>query len=164
MASGKRSSIPQSVYLDSTVPSYHCDTRPELASYAETTRLWWKEESGNYDVFTSEYTLAELGRGEYPGKEEALGLVRDVPVLASDSEVERIAEVYMKEYVMPTGAAGDAFHLACASYHKMDYLLTWNCNHLANANKDHHIRVTNSRLGLFTPRIVTPIQLFRERF
>jgi hypothetical protein len=64
---------------------------------------------------------------------------------------------------MPKDAAGDAFHLACASYHKIDYFFTWNCNHLANANKRDHILITNAKLGLFTPQIVTPLELFKEK-
>lgn len=64
---------------------------------------------------------------------------------------------------MPAGAAGDAFHLACASYNKIDYLLTWNCNHLANANKDRHIHIVNTKLDLYTPKIITPLQLFSEK-
>jgi hypothetical protein len=63
---------------------------------------------------------------------------------------------------MPADDAGDAAHLAVASYHGVDYLLTWNCRHLANANKFEHIRVINRRLGLMTPELVTPEQLFEE--
>jgi hypothetical protein len=63
---------------------------------------------------------------------------------------------------MPADDAGDAAHLAIASYHGVDYLLTWNCRHLANANKFAHIREINRRLGLLTPELVTPEQLFME--
>ncbi len=55
--------------------------------------------------------------------------------------------------------AGDALHLALASYHKCDFLVTWNCRHLANANKFGHIRRVNSLLGLFVPALVTPLEL-----
>jgi len=63
---------------------------------------------------------------------------------------------------MPRVLKGDALHLAYASFYKMDFLLTWNCNHLANANKKQHISIINTRLKLFTPEIVTPSQLFTE--
>jgi hypothetical protein len=68
----------------------------------------------------------------------------------------------MEQQIMPADDAGDAAHLAVASYHGVDYLLTWNCRHLANANKFEHIRVINRRLGLMTPELVTPEQLFEE--
>jgi len=54
-------------------------------------------------------------------------------------------------------------HLAYASYYKIDFLLTWNCNHLANANKNQHIRIINTRLNLPTPEIITPFELFTEK-
>lgn len=153
----------ESVYLDTTIPSYYYDERSALKAYVEATRSWWEDERHNYSIFTSEYTLAELDHGDYPNKGEILELIEDIAVLPLVDEIEGIAEVYMKEYVMPGGAAGDAFHLACSSFHKVDYLLTWNCNHLANANKEKHIRIVNTKLGLFTPTIVTPLQLFREQ-
>jgi predicted nucleic acid-binding protein len=153
----------KSVYLDTTIPSYYYDERGTLNNYTDATRSWWAEERKNYKLFTSDYTLVELEQGNYPRKKEIMALLENIPVLSSDDEIENIAEIYMKEYVMPKGSAGDAFHLASASFHKIDYLLTWNCNHLANANKDQHIRVVNTKLGIFTPAIVTPIQLFREK-
>jgi hypothetical protein len=61
---------------------------------------------------------------------------------------------------MPKVAEGDALHLAYASFYKIDFLLTWNCKHLANANKYQHIRIINTRLQLHTPEIVTPLALF----
>ena len=63
---------------------------------------------------------------------------------------------------MPRVLKGDALHLAYASFYKMDFLLTWNCNHLANANKRRHIRVINTRLNLAIPEIITPLELFSE--
>jgi predicted nucleic acid-binding protein len=104
-----------------------------------------------------------LNRGNYPNKNKIIDLVKDISILPLDDEIINIANIYMKEYVMPKGAAGDAFHLACASFHKIDYLLTWNCNHLANANKEQHVNILNGRLGLFAPKIITPLQLFKER-
>jgi hypothetical protein len=63
---------------------------------------------------------------------------------------------------MPAGPAGDALHLAIASYHKCDFLVTWNCRHLANAKKFGHLRKINTLLGLFIPALVTPLELLGE--
>lgn len=63
---------------------------------------------------------------------------------------------------MPAGAGGDAYHLTMASYYSVDYLLTWSCRHLANANKIKHIAVVNARLGLSVPIITTPQLLIPE--
>jgi hypothetical protein len=60
---------------------------------------------------------------------------------------------------MPRDPTGDALHLALASYHKCDFLLTWNCSHLANANKFMHIRRINTMIGLYVPILVTPLEM-----
>jgi hypothetical protein len=64
--------------------------------------------------------------------------------------------------LMPVDPFGDALHLALASYHRCDFLVTWNCQHLANARKFGHIRRINGILGLFVPEIVTPMELLGE--
>ena len=70
--------------------------------------------------------------------------------------------MYIDNYVMPKSLIGDAIHLAYASFYDIQYLLTWNCNHLANANKRKHIIAINNRIGLSTPEIITPLELFNE--
>ena len=73
--------------------------------------------------------------------------------------ITEIARAYIQHKVMPIDPAGDALHLALASYHKCDFFVTWNCQHLANANKFGHIRRLNTMLGLFVPALVTPLEL-----
>jgi len=152
----------KSVYLDTTIPSHYYDERESIQAFILTTKKWWDTQRLHFDLYTSFFTVTELEQGDYPNKESVLSLLDGIPQLEYFEDIDNIAEVYMKEYVMPKGAFGDAFHLAIASYHKIDYILTWNCNHLANANKDQHIRVTNGKLGLATPKIITPLELFNE--
>ena len=90
---------------------------------------------------------------------ERLALVQDLPLLPIDSAVAEIAATYISHKLMPADPAGDALHLAIASYHKCDFLVTWNCRHIANANKFGHIRRINTMLGLFVPALVTPLEL-----
>lgn len=152
----------EKVYLDSTVPSYYFDERDSLKTFTEVTKKWWSEMSGYYDLYISDAVLQELNNGSYPRKDEIIRLVSTIPLLPPVSDLEQIIEFYIANYVMPRSLVGDALHLAYASYFDIQYLLTWNCNHLANANKRKHIRVINARLGLSTPEIVTPLELFKE--
>ena len=152
----------ENVYLDTTIPSYYFDQRESLTSYIEVTRKWWDEMSGDYDLFVSDAVLQELNEGDYPGKKDIMQFVSTIPLLPIVSDIEQIVEFYIANYVMPQTLVGDAVHLAYASYFDIDYLLTWNCNHLANANKKKHIRIINGRLGLSTPEIITPLELFKE--
>lgn len=152
----------KTIYLDTTVPSYYYDNRDSIKTFIDITKDWWKNESKNYNMFLSEATIDELNNGEYPNKIKILKLISKIQVLPPDEEVINIAQIYLDNYLMPNDLKGDALHLAYASFYKIDFLLTWNCNHLANANKKQHIRVINTKLGLFTPEIITPMLLFTE--
>jgi predicted nucleic acid-binding protein len=120
---------------------------------------WWNNHRQRYQLVTSEAVLDELMRGDYPNKEKALLLIDDVTLLEIDDPVTEIVEAYVLHKLMPHNPLGDALHLALASYYKCDFLLTWNCKHLANANKFDHIRRVNMLLGLYVPKLVTPLEL-----
>jgi len=91
-----------------------------------------------------------------------MDMVSGLPRLEINDAVEEIVEVYISNSLMPRDQLGDALHLAVASYYKIDFLLTWNCVHLANAHKQVHIRRINERLRLFTPELVTPLELIDQ--
>ena len=153
----------EKVYIDATIPSYYFDRRKSLATFAEITRQWWSQMAGEYELFVSDAVLDELkGGGDYPNKKEIVALASGIPLLPLPDDIKQIVKFYVANYVMPQSLAGDAAHLAYASYYNVEYLLTWNCNHLANANKRRHIQVINARLGFSTPEIITPLQLFKE--
>jgi len=148
-----------SVYIDTTIPSYYVDERPALQLHIDRTRQWWDHEREQYAVYISDLVSLELNEGEYPHKAEAVALVSSLPRLAPSPEIGRIVDAYLAHRLMPRGDLRDAFHLAFASYYKVDFLLTWNCQHLANARKQQHIRILNAFLSLSTPLIVTPLEL-----
>lgn len=150
------------VYIETTVPSFYFEirTQPEMIARRSWTRSWWDSQRGFYELVTSVAVIEELERGRHPSKDKALSLVADLPLLPAVSEIDEIVETYIQEHVMPSDPRGDALHLALASYHRCNFLLTWNCSHLANANKFEHIRHVNSRLGLNVPGMATPVELF----
>ncbi len=153
----------ETVYIETTIPSYYHETRGDARAvvWREFTRDWWDRERGNFDCYTSDFSVLELQKGNHPNREQKVALIEDLPRLDYAEEIDEIIEIYIKNLVMPADAQGDAAHLAMASYHSIDYLLTWNCRNLANANKYGHIQRINLRLGLATPLIITPEQLFK---
>ncbi len=152
------------IYIETSIPSFYYEirTEPDMVARRQWTRQWWDNSRQNYLLVTSVAVLDELNSGDYPNKDEVLGLVSDMPLVSVDSAVTEIVQTYIQHRVMPHDPVGDALHLALASYHKCDFLLTWNCNHLANANKFEHIRRVNVMLGLFVPALVTPLELLGE--
>lgn len=149
------------VYIETTIPSFYHETRtaPDIVARREWTRLWWRGALERYHLVASPAVLDELRSGPPEWSAERLGLVRDLPLLRVESAVAEIVQAYIRHRVMPADPAGDALHLALASFHKCDFLVTWNCRHLANANKFGHIRRVNTMLGLFVPALVTPLEL-----
>ncbi len=130
----------------------------------EWTRQFWLNASHNYELVTSEAVLSELEKGEFPGKDEAISLISDLSFLAIEPEIAEIVAYYIKQQIMPRDPAGDALHLAVASFHDCEFLLTWNCKHLANANKFGNIRKANVMLRLYVPLLVTPLELLGELY
>ncbi|MDM9580768.1 type II toxin-antitoxin system VapC family toxin [Nostoc sp. GT001] len=149
------------VYIETSIPSFYYEARtePDMVARRQWTREWWSNASDNYVLVTSLAVLDELNRGNFPGKSEAIELISSLLFISIESAIAEIVEVYIQQHLMPSDPLGDALHLALASYHKCDFLLTWNCRHLANANKFGHIRRLNVMLGLYVPTLVTPLEL-----
>ena len=154
----------QSVYIETTIPSYYFETRrsPMVVAWRTQTRQWWDRWRGDYRLFMLRFVLAELSRAPQSKAHRAVQPLREARSLTEPADLDDVVAFYIGHHLMPTEAGGDAVHLALASLHKMDYLLTWNCRHLANANKAQHIRVLNERLGLHVPVVTTPLTLIPE--
>jgi predicted nucleic acid-binding protein len=149
------------VYVETTIPSFFHEARkaPDIVARRDWTRQWWETAPENYELVTSPAVLDELAGGLPERSALRLELVRALPLLPIEPAILEIVQAYIRYKLMPADPGGDAMHLALASFHKCDFLVTWNCSHLANANKFGHIRRVNTMLGLFVPALVTPLEL-----
>jgi predicted nucleic acid-binding protein len=149
------------VYVETTIPSFYHETRTaaDIVARRRWTRQRWSNAAERYELVTSPAVLDELAGGPRERIAERLTLVRELPLLAVEPGIAEIVHAYIRHKLMPADPAGDALHLALASYHKCDFLVTWNCRNLANANKFGHIRRVNTMLGLFVPILATPLEL-----
>ncbi|QTA86172.1 type II toxin-antitoxin system VapC family toxin [Desulfonema magnum] len=147
--------------VETTIPSFYYEirTEPEMIARRNWTREWWDRERHAYQLVTSLAVIEELENGDYPNKDRVVGLLSDVPNLRIPTELADIVDTYIDRKLMPADPKGDALHLAAASFHCCHFLLTWNCKHLANANKFDQIRRINTLLGLFVPTLTTPAEL-----
>lgn len=154
------------VYIETSIPSFYYEVRtePDMVARRQWTQQWWEEAQESYELISSVAVLTELNVGDYPNKDLAISLVRGLPLVDVDPEVANIVRTYIQHKVMPSNPNGDALHLALASFHRCDFLLTWNCKHLANANKFGHIRRLNVMLGLYVPMLVTPMELLGDKY
>jgi predicted nucleic acid-binding protein len=151
----------QRIYIETTIPSFYYETRkePEMVARRIWTRHWWDNSKKDYELISSAPVIDELARGNYTTKKKTLQLMDDIKLVAVEKPVLDIVQIYIQNNVMPHDPLGDALHLALASFHKCDYLLTWNCKHLANANKFQHIKRVNAMLDLYVPMLITPLEL-----
>ena len=155
------------VYVETTIPSFHTEKRAAINIQArrQWTREWWAKPKPDQRLVTSVVVFDELERiPDAARRAESIALLRNLEELDYTAEVEEIAAVYLQHKLMPAEALGDADHLALASYYNCDMLITWNCKHLANANKTGHIRRVNALLGLRTPLLVTPLELLEKDY
>ncbi len=152
------------VYIETSIPSFYHENRTDIAAIArkDWTRQWWDNYRYQFELFSSAAVIEELQNGEYLKKDDCLLLMEEIQLLSIETEIAEITDAYIKHKIMPNNPTGDALHLAITSYYKCDYLLTWNCKHIANANKFQHIRQINGLLGLFTPNLITPLELLGE--
>lgn len=150
------------VYIETTIPSFYHDTRRSagIAAWRAATRAWWDTHRRRYELCTSEITIAELALAPEPKSAACLAMMKDVAVLSAPAGTDQLIDFYVSQRLMPHGA--DAAHLAVASLHGIDFILTWNCKHLANANKARHLAVLNARMGLGVPMLTTPLSLIPE--
>lgn len=153
------------VYLETTIPSYLV-ARPSrdiiVASRQEFTRQWWEAHRDGYDVYISEVVIAEASLGDPETAAKRLGLVGGLPRLAITPEVDDLAVELMKFVGLPENTEADVYHLAVAVLHEMDYLVTWNCGHLANARLRHRLEGWSLRKGRSIPTVCTPEELIEE--
>jgi len=152
-------------YIETSIPSFYFTGRTDPLSISRQhwTREWWSAIGDGFDLFSSPAVTVELNRGSLKGlKNQRIKLIANLEMLEINTDVLEIATIDIERLLMPNDADGDALHLAIASYHSMDVLLTWNCKHLANPNKFGHIDKLNGELELPVPLITTPLNYLSE--
>jgi predicted nucleic acid-binding protein len=150
------------VYIETSVISY-LTARPSNDSIKSAcqhiTRLWWDMGRTSVLAFISPYVVEEASAGDPLAALERIEVLRAVPVLPIAPEILDLAEFLLLGGGLPPKARLDALHIACAAYHEIDVLLTWNCTHIANPTKLPVMRGLCAAKGYKLPELVTPFEL-----
>jgi len=150
------------LYRETTIPSYLVARHSRdlrLAADQETSQEWWEERRLNYELFISGFVRMEVERGDARAAAERLALLEGIPILPELQAANELTEQILATGMIPAQAALDASHIAMATIHGMDYLLTWNCKHIHNVAIIRRIERLCDRFGFTCPIICTPNDL-----
>lgn len=152
----------ETVYLETSFISYLV-ARPSrdvvVAGHQQTTHDWWANRRSAFECAISQVVIDEASAGDAAEAQKRLEIIAGLPELEITVDAETLAEAIMASGVLPPHVARDAAHVAVASVHGIDYLLTWNCKHLANAQISRRIAVVCEQAGHRMPMICTPEEL-----
>ena len=153
------------VYIETSVISY-LTGRPSrdmvIAAHQELTRQWWDERSSQFELVISELVEQEAGRGDPDASRVRIAMLEGIVILKVSDEAVSLAEHLVSSGPIPRESAADALHIAIAAVHGIDYLLTWNCKHLANASLRSRIEAIIKAAGYICPVICTPEELMED--
>ncbi|MBC8352754.1 MAG: type II toxin-antitoxin system VapC family toxin [Planctomycetes bacterium] len=153
------------IYIETSIVSHASawpSRNPATAALQDQAKRWLAEEAFKYDLVTSQFVIDEVSRGDPDAAEERLKLLQDVRVLLPDAEVERVADEIISHSLMPAKARLDALHVASAAVGRVEYLLTQNCRHIANAIELPRVYDLLDDLGFPRLLICTPAEFLGD--
>src|SRR2546423_12680883 len=152
----------ESVYLETTFISY-LTARPSrdllVAAHQQTTQEWWVTRKDKLSCYVSQVVIDEVAAGDPAESQKRLATINDLPALDVTREAEELTKHILSSGALPPSAVRDAAHVAVAAIHGMEYLLTWNCRHLANAQIKQKIESVCQAFGYRMAIIFTPGEL-----
>ena len=153
------------VYIETSIVS-HASSRPSsnplIASLQQQARDWWQFERQQFELVTSQLVITEASAGDQDAARDRLNLLNGIPLVPITVDVRAIANALISSSMMPPKAAADALHVAAAAFAGVEYLLTQNCRHIANARILPQVYATLKSLGFGGLLICTPAEFLGE--
>jgi predicted nucleic acid-binding protein len=153
------------VYIETSVISYlvaHPSRNIMTAAWQQVTHEWWDSRRSQFELFTSALVSVEASRGDRDAAQRRAEKLKDIPDLEVTGSAVALAKKLVDAGALPKEAIDDAMHLAVSAVHGIDYLLTWNCRHLDNAETKPLMRSVCVIAGYRCPEICTPQELMGE--
>jgi hypothetical protein len=150
------------LYIETTIPSYLTAWPSSdliMAAHQQITRDWWATRRQDFDLFTSQLVIDEASAGDQDAAKRRLEQLADATILEPSREIDQLAAELITNVPLPPKATADSLHIATAAVHGMDFLLTWNCAHIANAELRDSIERVCRDCGYEPPIICTPDEL-----
>ncbi len=154
-----------SVYIETSVVGYLASSLSRdllTAAHQQLTQEWWEKHSSEFDLYVSELVITEVGAGDRTEAQKRLDHLEGLPQLAMTDASRELARELVDRHAIPREAVEDALHIAIAAVHGVDYLMTWNYDHIANALRRSAIEQVCRDSGCEPPLICTPEELMGE--
>ncbi len=152
----------ESVYIETSIFG-HLTARPTdnliVAANVKMTQDWWNEHRCSFTLYASEIVEDEAGKGDPQMASQRLNLLQPLMLLELTEEAFQLSQAFLNQSSLPQKASNDALHMALATVYNLDYLLTWNCKHMANAQIQRKLAQISFDLGYTLPVICTPYEL-----
>lgn len=150
------------VYIETSVVSY-LTARPSrdliVAGHQQITSDWWEQVMPKVDAFVSELVLEEASKGDERAASLRVACISSIPLLEVVDEIDDLARKYARALNLPEKAEADAYHMALATWHGIDYLVSWNCTHIASGRVQKVVMAVNNAMRFQTPILCTPEEL-----
>jgi predicted nucleic acid-binding protein len=150
------------LYIETSFISY-LTARPSrdliVAAQQQVTREWWENRRFQFEMYVSQLVIQESKDGNEEAASKRLEILENISLLDLRVEAVELAEKYVCPKALPQKASEDALHIAIAAIYGLDYLLTWNCKHIANAEIQKEIARVSFEEGYELPIICTPYEL-----
>ena len=150
------------IYIETSIVSY-LTARPSnnliASAWQKETIDWWERQKARFDLYISEVVIEEAGRGDEAAASRRLAVLENIQVLQLNQASIALSKALIEEGGMPRKALDDALHVAISAVHGVDFLLTWNCRHIDNAEMKPRIRAIVENHGYQSPEIATPTEL-----
>ncbi len=150
------------LYMESTIPSYLMAWPSRdlvVAGHQQLTREWWKNRKNDFSIYVSQFVLDEASAGDTEAAKKRIAVIDEFELLDITDDVTDLAGAFIGSGVIPKNSPTDAAHIAIAAVHEMNYLMTWNCAHIANAEISSVVEDICKSHGFNCPVICTPEEL-----
>jgi len=157
--------VKRRVYVETTIVSYLA-SRPSrdvvVAGRQQVTHRWWEVRRPNFDLVVSQVVLDEIRAGDPEAAARRLEIVVGLPLLDITPEMADFAAQLIERVPLPPQAAADAAHIAVATCHRVDFVMTWNVAHIANAVLRRRVEDICRAAGYDAPILCTPDELMED--
>ncbi|KJH71303.1 type II toxin-antitoxin system VapC family toxin [Aliterella atlantica] len=152
----------ETVYIETSILGYLTARSTKhliLAANIEITKDWWNSRRSAFKLYVSQVVLDEVARGDAEIATKRLEILNGLPLVELNQSVQSLSAQFLSRSNLPPKAADDAVYIAAATVHRLDYLLTWNCKHIANAQIQRKFAEISLDFGYQLPVICTPYEL-----